>query len=105
MENALKIISTSDLRIEDIPHGNFKWSKFSNFALTFDPLSETMSEFDRVSLSAIPSEKWTIVALRYFLYCWQRIANNQAELEPVTIDNIQVALIILRSKSAIRDHN
>jgi len=105
MENFLKVISTRDLRIEDIPHGSFKWSKFSNFALTFDPLSEIMGEFDRVSLSAIPSEKWTVVALRYFLYCWQRIANNQAELQPITIDNIQAALIILRSKSVIRDHN
>jgi hypothetical protein len=98
-ESTLKTIATCDLRKEDVPQGNFNWPKFSKFALTFDPLSEIMDEFDQVPASAIPSNTWTTVALRYFLYCWQRIGNNQGELKPAAIDNIQAALRILHSKT------
>jgi hypothetical protein len=94
----MTIIVTRDLRKGDVPQGNFNWSTFSNFALTFDPLSEVTDEFDQVSASATPSNTWTAVALRYFLYCWQRIGNNQGGLRPEAIDKVQAALSILRSK-------
>jgi hypothetical protein len=74
-ESTLKTIATCDLRKEDVP------------------------QFDQVPASAIPSNTWTTVALRYFLYCWQRIGNNQGELKPAAIDNIQAALRILHSKT------
>jgi hypothetical protein len=91
-------IATRDLRKDDVPHGNFNWPTFSKFALTFDPLSEATDEFNQVPASATPSDTWTAVALRYFLYCWQRIGNNQDGLRPETIDKVQAALNILRSK-------
>lgn len=91
-------IETRDLRKDDVPEGNFNWSIFSKFALTFDPISEATDERDQVPASAIPSDTWTAVALRYFLYCWQRIGNNQGSLRPEAIDKIQTALSILRSK-------
>lgn len=91
-------ILTRDLRKDDVPQGNFNWSTFSKFALTFDPLSEATDEFSQVPASATPSDRWTTVALRYFLYCWQRIGNNQGGLRPEAIDKVQAALKILRSK-------
>jgi hypothetical protein len=94
----MKTIATSDLRRDDVPQGNFKWSTFSKFALTFDPLSEAKDEFNQVPASATPSDTWNEVALRYFLYCWQRIGNNQGGLRPEAIDKVQAALSILRSK-------
>lgn len=94
----MTIIVTRDLQKGDVPQGNFNWSTFSNFALTFDPLSEVTDEFDQVSASATPSNTWTAAALRYFIYCWQRIGNNQGGLRPEAIDKVQAALSILRSK-------
>jgi len=91
-------IATSNLRKKDVPQGYCNWLTFSNFALTFDPLSETVEESDKVPLGAMPSDTWSVVALRYFLYCWQRIGNNQGELEPVAIDKVQRTLKILHSK-------
>jgi hypothetical protein len=91
-------IATRDLRKGDVPQGKFDWSTFSKFALTFDPLSEATDEFNQVPASATPSNTWTAVALRYFLYCWQRIGNNQGGLRPEAIDKVQAALSILRSK-------
>lgn len=91
-------IATRDLCKDDVPQGNFKWSIFSEFALTFDPLSEATDECDQVPASATPSDTWTAVALRYFLYCWQRIGNNQGGLRPEAIDKVQTALNILHSK-------
>jgi hypothetical protein len=91
-------IATGDLRKEDVPLGNFNWSTFSRFALTFDPFSEGTDEFNQVAASATPSDTWTLVALRYFLFCWQRIGNNQGGLRPEAIDMVQAALSILRSK-------
>lgn len=91
-------IATHDLCKTDLPPENFEWSAFSEFALTFDPLSEATDEFDQVPASATPSDKWTLVALRYFLYCWQRIGNNQGGLRPEAIDKVQAALNILRAK-------
>jgi len=91
-------IATRDLSKGDVPQGNFNWSTFSKFALTFDPLSEATDDFDQVPASGIPSDTWTAVALRYFLYCWQRIGNNQGGLSPEAIDKVQAALSILRSK-------
>lgn len=97
-ESTMTIIATRDLRKGDIPQGNFNWSTFSKFALTFVPLSDTTDEFNQVSASATPSDTWTTEALRHFLYCWQRIGNNQGGLRPEVIDKIQAALSILRSK-------
>lgn len=91
-------IATCELREEHVPQGNFNGSTFSKFALTFDPLSEAADEFNQMPASATPSETWTVEALRYFLYCWQRIGNNQGGLRPEAIDKVQVALSILRSK-------
>lgn len=94
----MTIIATPDLSKGDVPQGDFNWSTFSKFALTFDPLSEATDEFNQVPASATPSDTWTAVALRYFLYCWQRIGNNQGGLKPEAIDKVQAALSILRSK-------
>ena len=94
----MTIIATHDLSKGDVPQGDFNWSTFSKFALTFDPLSETTDEFNQVPAGATPSDTWTAVALRYFLYCWQRIGNNQGDLKPEEIDKVQAALSILRSK-------
>lgn len=91
-------IATRDLRKDDVPRGNFNWSTFSKFALTFDPLSEATDESNQVSASATLSDTWTAVALRYFPYCWQRIGKNQGGLRPEAIDKVQAALSILRSK-------
>lgn len=91
-------IATCDLRKADVPQGKFNWITFSEFALTFDPLSEASGEFNQVPASAEPSDTWTAVALRYFLYCWQRIGNNQGGLRPEAIDAVQAALNILRAK-------
>jgi len=92
------IIATRDLSRGDVPQRDFNWSTFSKFALTFDPLSEAKEEFNQVPASATPSDTWTAVALRYFLYSWQRIGNNQGGLKPEAIDKVQAALSILRSK-------
>lgn len=94
----MTIIATRDLRKEDVPQGNFEWLIFSRFALTFDPLSDAKDELNQVPASATPSDTWTPVALRYFLYCWQRIGNNQGGLRPEVIEQIQDALSILSSK-------
>ena len=94
----MTIIATNDLRREDVPKGSFDWSRYSEFASTFDPLSETTNDFEHVPASATPSHTWTVVTLRYFLYCWQRIGNNQGTLKPETIEKIQAALILLRAK-------
>ena len=91
-------IATHDLRKDDVPQGKFKWSTFANFALTFDPLSEATDEFNQVPASTTPYYIWTAVALRYFLYCWQRIGNNQGGLSPEAVDKVQAALNVLRSK-------
>ena len=94
----MTIIATSDLSKDDVPQGIFNWSIFSEFALTFDPLAEATDECDQVPANATPSDTWTAVALRYFLYCWQRIGNNQGGLRSEAIDKVQTALCILRSK-------
>lgn len=91
-------IETRNLHKDDIPQGSFNWSTFSKFALTFNPLSEATDECNQVPANATPSDTWTTVALRYFLYCWQRIGNNQGGLRPEAIDKVQAALSILRSK-------
>ena len=91
-------IATRDLRKGDVPQGDFDWPKFAKFALTFDPLSEGTDELNQVPASATPSDTWTAGALRYFLYCWQRIGNNQGRLRPEAIIKVQAALSILRSK-------
>jgi hypothetical protein len=69
----MMIIATSDLSKNDVPQGDSNWSTFSKFALTFDPLSEAADEPNQVPASATPSNTWSTVTLRYFLYCWQRI--------------------------------
>lgn len=94
----MTIIATCDVHKNDVPQGNFNWSTFSEFALTFDPLSEGTDECNQVPASATPSDTWTPVALRYFLYCWQRIGNNQGGLRPEAVDMVQAALSLLRSK-------
>lgn len=94
----MKTIATADLVQTDVPQGNFSWRTFSTFALTFDPLSEATDEFSQISAYATPSGTWAIVQLRYFLYCWQRIGNNQGGLMPEAVDKVQAALSILRAK-------
>jgi hypothetical protein len=76
----------------------FQLAHILGFALTFDPISEATDESDQVPANATPSDTWTAVALRYFLYCWQRIGNNQERLRPEAIDKVLIALSILRSK-------
>ena len=98
-------IATRDLREEDVPKEYFNWPAFSDFALTFDPLSEAADEFNHVAASATPSDTWTAVALRYFLYCWQRIGNNQGELKPEAIEKVQAALSLLLSKIGTHGHS
>jgi len=89
-------IATRDLCKSDVPQGNFNWSTFSRFALTFDPLSEAIEGSNQVPVSATPSDTWSAVALLCFLYCWQRIGNNQGGLKPEAIDKVPAALSILR---------
>lgn len=96
-ESTMTTIATQDLRKHHVPQGNFNWSTFSNFALTFDPLFEATDQSSQVPASAIPSDTWSAVTLRYFLYCWQRIGNNQGGLRPEAIDKVQAALTILHS--------
>lgn len=83
---------------ENAVQGNVDWSNFSKFTLTFDPLSQAKDEFYQVSASATPSDTLIVAKLRYFLYCWQRIKNDQRELIPEAIDKVQTALSILRPK-------
>lgn len=94
----MTIIATCDLSKGNVPQGDFNWSTFSKFALTFNTLSEATDEFEQVPAGATLSDTWTAVTLRYFLYCWQRIGNNHGELKPEAIGKIQAALSILRSK-------
>lgn len=94
----MRIIATRDLCKDDVPQGNFNWPTFSKCALTFDPLSDLADEFNQASTNTTPFDTWTTAVLRYFLYCWQRIGNNQGELRPEAINDIQEALSILRSK-------
>lgn len=91
-------IATRNLRREDVPQGSFNWPTFSTFALTFNPLYEAAAEGSQKPASATPSDTWTAVGLRYFLYCWQRIGNNQGGLSPEATDRVQIAMNILRSK-------
>ena len=91
-------MKTRDLRKEDLPQGSFNWDAFSKFALKFDPLCEAADEFNQMPASATPTDACTAVALRYFLYCWQRIGNNQGGLSPAASDKVQAALCILRTK-------
>ncbi|MDN4038734.1 hypothetical protein [Massilia sp. YIM B02443] len=92
------MIATSDLSKNDVPEGDFNWSAFSKFALTFDPLSETTDESNQASAGTTPSNTWSAAALRYFLYCWQRIGNNQGGLSLAESDKVQAALCMLRTK-------
>jgi hypothetical protein len=91
-------IATHELRKIDVPDGKFNWAAFSEFAFTFDPLSEAPDEFNQALTGAAPSDIWTKAALRYFLYCCQRIANNQGGLTQGDIDKAQTAMNILRAK-------
>ena len=97
-ESTMTTIATKDLRKHDVPQGNFNWPKFSRFALTFDPMFEATDQSNQVPASATPSDTWTVVALRYFLYYWQRIGNNQGGLRPEAVEKVQAALTILHSK-------
>lgn len=97
-ESTMIIIATRDLSKGDVSQGDVNWSTFSKFALTFDPLSEATDESNQVLTSATPSDTWSAVTLRHFLYCWQRIGNNQGGLRPEAINKVQAALTILRSK-------
>lgn len=91
-------IPTHELRLSDIPKEKFQWCVFTQFALTCDPLSEIIKESDQKDPGSIPSCTWTVVALRYYLYCWQRIGNNQDGLLQDDIDKVQQAMRILRAK-------
>jgi hypothetical protein len=94
----MPIIATHDLRRSDVPYGRFDWDTFSEFALTFDPFSEPAEEYEQVQASATPSDAWTATAIRYFLYCWQRIGNNQGQLTPEGIKLVLTACSVLRDK-------
>jgi|GEM_PF-6558603 len=98
-------IATHNPRKADVPQGSFNWPTFSEFALTFDPLSEAKDELNHTAVNAKPSDIWTTVELRYFLYCWQRIGNNRDDLEPEGIEKIQAALSILHAKIQIDNRN
>jgi len=94
----MPIIATRDLRRRDVPCGLFDWVIFSEFALTFDPFSEPAEEYEQVQASATPSDVWSAAAIRYFLYCWQRIGNNQGRLTPEGIKLVLSACSVLRDK-------
>lgn len=94
----MKIISTQNLGKSDAPPENCNWSTFSKFTLTFDPMAEAKDKSDQLSASATPSDSSTAVALRHFLYCWQRIGTNQGGLTPEAMNKVQTALHILRTK-------
>lgn len=73
-----KVIPTIDLKISDLPEGRLTWSKFSRFALTFDPRGEELTVDDMAEISKnFPRVDHTIKILRAFLYNWQRIQNNK----------------------------
>ncbi|WUR12182.1 hypothetical protein E7V67_021135 [[Empedobacter] haloabium] len=97
-EGIMATISTQNLRRSDVPLEKCNWYTFSEFALTFDPMVETKDESDQLPASATPCDISTAVALRYFLYCWQRIGNNQGGLTPEAFEKVQTALHILRTK-------
>jgi hypothetical protein len=93
----IQIIATVDLKKEDIPR-IFKWPSFSKFATTFDPLIEAQDLKNQLPTTENPTQENSLVALRYFLYCWQRIGNNQGGLDIKTAQKIQLALDLLREK-------
>lgn len=70
-------IPTVDLRKRDIPSGRVNSRKFSDFALTFDPISESLSDLELQTISRMtPNQSHEINELRGFLYNSQRIWNH-----------------------------
>jgi len=77
------IIPTSSLKKKDIGLGEISWKKFSNFALTFDPLEEKLTNEELSAIGEkIPKQEHNIKVLRAYLYNWQRIWNNKSYEPP-----------------------
>lgn len=71
-------IPTVDLHKRDIPSGRINWRKFSDFALTFDPTSESLSDLELQTISRMtPNQSHEINEL--FLYNSQRIWNHRSD--------------------------
>lgn len=96
----MTIIRTEDLKKSDIPIGRINWKKFSDFALTFDPINESLSEQDLKTISTMkPCQSQSINVLRGFLYNSQRIWNHRSDdPDPITWQTIDSAIGWIRDK-------
>lgn len=73
------IIATSSLKKNDVVLGRINWENFSNFALTFSPLKEKLTNEELSEIGEnIPKREHNIKVLRAHLYNWQRILNNKS---------------------------
>ena len=95
----VQIIHTKNLKKNDVPL-RLKLSNFSVFALSFDPVDECAEGLgnERVLPKNTPSKNDSIIALRLFIYEWQRIRNNSGYIDPNDEKKIILALNILREK-------
>lgn len=76
----MTIIRTTDLCKRDLPIGKINWKTFSDFALTFDPINELLSELELQTISKMaPDQSHGINELRGFLYNSQRIWNHRSD--------------------------
>lgn len=76
-------IFTKDLKKSDLPTGDLGWNEFSFFALTFDPRVDPLSEEEMAQMGERePKQSHTTRSLRARLYNWQRICNNQYNVDP-----------------------
>lgn len=79
IEDTEKIIATSSLKKNDVALGRISWESFSNFALTFAPLEEKLTNEELSEIGEkIPKREHNIKVLRAYLYNWQRIWNNKS---------------------------
>lgn len=78
-----EVILTTDLKKSHLPIGTIGWNEFSDFALTFDPRVDQLSEEEMAQMGERdPKESHTLRSLRARLYNWQRILNNQYNDDP-----------------------
>ena len=80
-----KLIPTENLQLSDLPRGKMNWTKFSFFALTFDPSTEHLTDDELAAIGEkLPATKHNVKVLRAYLYNWQRIWNNTTEEAPAS---------------------
>ncbi len=65
------IIPTRELKMNDVPLPNAKWTEIARFALTFDPRKEEAPYVDISDLDKAVAQS-TLVELRTHLYVHQR---------------------------------